>query len=150
MVEKFSVNWFSAPTFLAPLWSPLYLSSLIYSFPSRCLCGSRFVWFIETNHSSCPCKHLSYFHSFSLSNPVGPTTASDHKHTCTFTSTEAHSGNKSPAFLCFFFYPLSQSIRVCVFPSLCNSYIYLMYSSVKPDSNHTMGTKGRLEWAGGE
>lgn len=107
MVEKFSVNWFSAPTFLSPLWSPLYLSSLIYSFPSRCLCGSRFVWFIETNHSSCPCKHLSYFHSFSLSNPVGPTTASDHKHTCTFTSTEAHSGNKSPAFLCVLFFFLS-------------------------------------------
>lgn len=51
-----------------PLWSPLCALS---SLPYRWLCGFRFVQFIETNHSRLPWNQLLYFHSCSLSSPVG-------------------------------------------------------------------------------
>lgn len=73
----------------------------------------------KTNHSSCTCKQLSYFHFCSSSNPVGQTTASDQKHTCKLTFAEAHSGNKSPTFLWFLsLKPKHRGFILCFFSSL--------------------------------
>lgn len=74
---------------------------------------------VHRNHSSCTCKQLSYFHFCSSSNPVGQTTASDQKHTCKLTFTEAHSGNKSPTFLWFLsLKPKHRGFILCFFSSL--------------------------------
>lgn len=98
--------------------SPVVAIAFIHSRPRRPR-SSRFVQFIETNHSSCPCKQYSYFHSCSPSNPVWQTTASDHKHTCTLTCTGAHSGNKSPTFLWLLsLKPMHQGFILCFFSSL--------------------------------
>ena len=87
--------------------------------------------FIETNHSSCPCKHSSCFHSSSPSEPVWQTAASDHKHKCTLTCTEAHSGNKSSAFLWFScLRPKSFRVWCCAsFPLCTHIYFTVLYTS---------------------
>lgn len=95
------------------------------------LAARRFAQFNETNHSSCPCKHSSYFHSSSPSKPVWQTAASDHKHKCTLTCTEAHSGNKSSAFLWFScLRPKSFRVWCCAsFPLCTHIYFTVLYTS---------------------
>lgn len=87
-------NIFNPPV-VRPPRSVLCHHSLLFSRPVS-LSGSRFEKLIDAQHNSCPGKHWTYFHHRRvLPAPVRQTAASNHKHICTLTCTQAHSENTS-------------------------------------------------------